>query len=114
MLRCRTHECIAAGTKISVLSVFWLLVKPWEMRQICALIKLVLLSSQRASRFHIHSFMLSTVGTLTENRMTVVEAWLGDTYYAQKEFANCNASEAVKHTIAQNVGLCCGIFFIPD
>lgn len=42
-------------------------------------------------------------GTLTENRMTVVEAWLGDVFYSQNDFVNCSASEAVKHTVAQNV-----------
>ena len=42
-------------------------------------------------------------GTLTENRMTVVEAWMGDVYYNQKDFISCHATEAVKHTVAQNV-----------
>lgn len=42
-------------------------------------------------------------GTLTENRMTVVEAWMGNIKYGQKEFINCTASDKVKLIVAENV-----------
>lgn len=41
-------------------------------------------------------------GTLTENRMTVVEAMFGDKKYSQIEFENCVLNETVKKTIAEN------------
>eukprot|EP00607_Mallomonas_marina_P005034 CAMPEP_0182425506 /NCGR_PEP_ID=MMETSP1167-20130531/11946_1 /TAXON_ID=2988 /ORGANISM="Mallomonas Sp, Strain CCMP3275" /LENGTH=876 /DNA_ID=CAMNT_0024606297 /DNA_START=194 /DNA_END=2821 /DNA_ORIENTATION=+ len=42
-------------------------------------------------------------GTLTENRMTVVEGWIANRKYPQKDFLNCSASESVKLIIAENV-----------
>ena len=43
-------------------------------------------------------------GTLTENRMTVVEAWMANKKYNEVEFDNCNADPIVKEIIAEN---CC-------
>ena len=42
-------------------------------------------------------------GTLTENRMTVVEAWLGNVKYSQRDFVNCRAIDKVKLMVAENV-----------
>jgi P-type Ca2+ transporter type 2C len=41
-------------------------------------------------------------GTLTENRMTVVEAMFGDKKYSQMEFETCVLSEAVKTAVSEN------------
>ena len=43
-------------------------------------------------------------GTLTENRMTVVEAWMGNKKYSEVEFDQCRAEECVKEIVAEN---CC-------
>jgi magnesium-transporting ATPase (P-type) len=43
-------------------------------------------------------------GTLTENRMTVVEAWMGNKKYNEVDFDRCSAVESVKEIIAEN---CC-------
>lgn len=43
-------------------------------------------------------------GTLTENRMTVVEAWLANKKYNEVEFERCNAESSVKEIVAEN---CC-------
>lgn len=43
-------------------------------------------------------------GTLTENRMTVVEAFLANKKYGESEFERCDAKESVKDIIAEN---CC-------
>lgn len=44
------------------------------------------------------------LGTLTENRMTVVEAWLANKKYNEVEFERCNAESSVKEIVAEN---CC-------
>lgn len=41
-------------------------------------------------------------GTLTENRMTVVEAWIADKKYSQLEFENCILHDKVKKIISEN------------
>lgn len=41
-------------------------------------------------------------GTLTENRMTVVEAWIGDKKYNQTEFANCSVDTSIKQMVCEN------------
>jgi Ca2+-transporting ATPase len=41
-------------------------------------------------------------GTLTENRMTVVETWMGDKKYSQVEFENIQAEKTVKDIVAEN------------
>lgn len=43
-------------------------------------------------------------GTLTENRMTVVEAFIANKKYSEVEFDQCNAISSVKELIAEN---CC-------
>ena len=43
-------------------------------------------------------------GTLTENRMTVVEAWLANKKYGEVEFDRCNAEDSIKTLVAEN---CC-------
>jgi P-type Ca2+ transporter type 2C len=43
-------------------------------------------------------------GTLTENRMTVVEAWMADKKYSQVEFDNCMADRSIKEVVSEN---CC-------
>ncbi|CAE7572387.1 ACA6, partial [Symbiodinium microadriaticum] len=43
-------------------------------------------------------------GTLTENRMTVVEAWMADKKYSQVEFDNCAADRTIKEIVSEN---CC-------
>lgn len=42
-------------------------------------------------------------GTLTENRMTVVEGFFADVKYSMTEFGSANISQAVKDIIAENV-----------
>lgn len=41
-------------------------------------------------------------GTLTENRMTVVETWMGDKKYSQAEFENPVVTKSIKDIIAEN------------
>ena len=41
-------------------------------------------------------------GTLTENRMTVVEGWLGGVRYSQQDWQTCTAAEKVKLIFAEN------------
>ena len=44
-------------------------------------------------------------GTLTENRMTVVEGYFGDTSYDQEEFISKPISDAVKQVIIENCSI---------
>lgn len=44
-------------------------------------------------------------GTLTENRMTVVEGWFGDNIFNQDEFVNPSMSETVKSIISEQVSV---------
>jgi magnesium-transporting ATPase (P-type) len=44
-------------------------------------------------------------GTLTENRMTVVEGWFGNVIYNQDEFMNPNMSQEVRTIIAEQVAV---------
>eukprot|EP01091_Cochliopodium_minus_P014751 TRINITY_DN505_c0_g1_i1.p1 TRINITY_DN505_c0_g1~~TRINITY_DN505_c0_g1_i1.p1 ORF type:complete len:1009 (-),score=313.19 TRINITY_DN505_c0_g1_i1:89-3070(-) len=53
-------------------------------------------------------------GTLTENRMTVVEAIVGDKYFSNLERENVNLNEKVADLFAKSVSLCSTAFWTLD